>query len=95
MDTQPGIKNPSQGEHETYEIELKSKPRRALGGKGLLSYSISIQNLKNPYLESYPREEKGRKRGRERGRMGEGRGVRAVSGRQAERESGRGDIYAH
>ena len=64
MDTQPGIKNPSQGEHETYEIELKSKPQRALGGKGLLSHSISIQNLKNPYLESYPREEKGRKRGR-------------------------------
>ena len=67
MDTQPGIKNPSQGEHETYEIEMKSKPRRALGGKGLLSHSISIQNLKNPYLESYPREKKGRKRGRRQG----------------------------
>ena len=46
---------------------MKSKPRRALGGKGLLSHSISVQSLKNPYLESYPREEKGRKRGRKRG----------------------------
>jgi len=84
MDTQPGIKNPTQGKHESYEIEMKSKPRRALGGKGLLSHSISIQSLKNPYLESYPREEKGRRRGRERGAPG--RGAACVLSRENERE---------
>jgi len=55
------------GRQETYEIDSNSKPRRAQGGKGLLSHSISIQSLKNPWLKhSIPREEKGggRKRGR-------------------------------
>ena len=43
-----------------------------------------IQGLKNPYSKSYPREEKGRKRERERGRTGEGRGVRAVQAKKRE-----------
>ena len=89
MDTQPGIKNPSQGKHETYEIKTKSKPQRALGGKGLLSHSISVQSLKNPYLESYPREEKGRKRGRKRGAP-EGRRRAALIARKREREREKG-----
>ena len=38
----------SQTKHKTYEIEMKSNPRRAQGGKGLLSHSISVQSLKNP-----------------------------------------------
>ena len=90
MDTQPGIKNPSQGEHETYEIEMKSKPRRALGGKGLLSHSISIQNLKNPYLESYPREEKGRKRGRRRRQTQE---AACCPGKRRDRERGDEGVF--
>ena len=53
-----GNQNPSQGEHETYEIEMKSKPRRALGGKGLLSHPISVQGLKNSHSKSYPREKR-------------------------------------
>jgi len=48
----------SQTKHKTYEIETKSKPRRAQGGKGLLSHSISVQSLKNPWFKSYPREER-------------------------------------
>ena len=58
MDTQPGIKNPSQGKPETYEIETKSKPQRALGGKGLLSHSISVQGLKKIHTPNpTPKEE--------------------------------------
>ena len=93
MDTQPGIKNPTQGKHESYEIEMKSKPRRALGCNGLLSHSISVQSLKNPYLESYPREEKGRRRGRERGAPGGGAALFLRHGkgkREPEREGVRG-----
>ena len=43
---------------KTYEIESNSKPRRAQGGKGLLSHSISIQSIKNPWFKSCPREER-------------------------------------
>ena len=42
--------NSSKTKHKSYEIELNSKPRRAQGGLGLLSRSISVQKLKNPYL---------------------------------------------
>ena len=55
-----GNQNPSQGEHETYEIEMKSKPRRALGGKGLLSHENSVQGLHKSMAKILtPREEKG------------------------------------
>ena len=53
-----GKSNSSQTKHKTYEIETKSKPQRAQGGKGLLSHSISVQSLKNPWFKSYPREER-------------------------------------
>ena len=37
---------------KTKGIETRSKPRRAQGGKGLLSRSIHLQSLKNPWLKS-------------------------------------------
>ena len=70
------------------EIEVNSKPRRAQGGMGLLSRSISVQKLKNPSLREEREEEQ---RGQEEGawemrgrwsgllgarREGERRGVR-------------------
>ena len=52
------------------EIEVNSKPRRAQGGKGLLSQSIQVQELKNPWLKTQVLESRGREpRGRE-GRQG-------------------------
>ena len=50
-------------------IESKSKPRRAQGGKGLLSRSISVQNPQES-IPLIPREE------REEGKRGEGGGGR-------------------
>ena len=68
---------------------MKSKPRRALGGKGLLSHSISVQSLKNPYLKSL--ERRGRKKGREReGRQEEGRLCSCATGKEKESQSERG-----
>ena len=69
---------------------MKLKRSQNPGGhkEGRASFPIKSQykNLVNPYLESYPREEKGRKRGRE----GEGAGrdpcVRALQAREKERE---------
>ena len=68
---------------------MNSKPRRAQGGKGLLSRSISVQNpqesmAKNPS----PREERtgtGRKRG--------GRHEGGVLSRQKERERGGEGVF--
>ena len=37
------IKNRHKQRHETYEIQQEFKARRAQGGKGLLSQSISVQ----------------------------------------------------
>ena len=42
-----------------HETEFDFKPRRAQGGKGLLSHTILVQKLKNPWLDPTPREEKG------------------------------------
>ena len=50
--------NLAHGRQETYEIDSNSKPRRAQGGNGLLSHSISVQSLKNPWFKSCPREER-------------------------------------
>ena len=66
-----------------YEIETKSKPRRAQGGKGILSHSISVQSLKNSYSKPTPREEKG---GREGGAW-EGAAAVYAPGQKRERES--------
>ena len=56
----------SQTKHKTYEIETKSKLRRAQGGKGLLSHSISVQSLKNTYSKTYLSRREGRDRDEER-----------------------------
>ena len=71
-----------------YEIEMKSKPRRAQGGKGLLSHSISVQSLKNPWFKSYPREEREEEQeGRERKRRTGGKGAApGLEERERERE---------
>ena len=57
------------------EIESKSKPRRAQGGKGLLSHQISVQKSQQsiPLVLILEREEKNRERethGREVGGAG-------------------------
>ena len=91
MDTQPGIKNPSQGKHETYEIETKSKPRRALGGKGLLSHSISVQGLKKSILLILPLEKK-RKNREEEEEDARREEAACYPGKRRERERGRGGI---
>ena len=45
-----------------YEIETKSKPRRAQGGKGLLSHAMSVQSFQEsiPKILSLERKEGGR-----------------------------------
>ena len=64
-----------------YEIETKSKPRRAQGRKGLLSHSISVQSLKNSHSKSYSRKKR-----EEEQREGEEahRGEGALSARKGE-----------
>ena len=51
------------------KIELKSKPRRAQGGKGLLSHQISVQKS-HQSISLFPREER---EGEEKERQEEGR----------------------
>ena len=46
--------------------EMNSKLRRAQGRKGLLSRSISVQRLNNPWLKTYPREEREEEQGGDR-----------------------------
>ena len=69
--------------HKTYEIELNSKPRRAQGGLGLLSHTISVQSLQEsiPKILSLERKEGG-------GREAPGRRVVCCSGAGKEREEG-------
>ena len=65
---------------------MKLKAPRAQGGKGLLSRSIHVQSLKNPWLKSYPREER-----EEEQREGEEtHGREGVLGARKERERVRG-----
>ena len=69
--------------------EMNSKPRRAQGGKGLLSRSISVQNPQEsiPLIPREEREEE--KRGEERGGRQKGR-PRTVQAKRGERERERG-----
>ena len=52
--------------HKMNEFEMNSKPRRAQGGKGLLSRSISVQNPQEsmPLIPREEREEEEREIGR-------------------------------
>jgi len=63
------IKKSSQAKHKRYEIEKKSNPWRAQGGKGLLSHQSQYKILTNPWLKSLVLERRGRGKGQE----GEGR----------------------
>ena len=67
--------------------EMNSKPRRAQGGKGLLSRSISVQNPQEsiPLIPSEEREEEKRGEG-EGGRPGRGGGVLSRQKKELERE---------
>ena len=67
------------------ELESKTNARRAQGGKGLLSRTIHIQELKNPWLKSLVLERRGRKRERREGRQREGE-VACYSGKKRGRE---------
>ena len=69
-----------------HEIDFNSKAPRAQGGKGLLSQSIPVQVLKNPWLKTLVLE----RRGREKGQGGEGRPGReaALFLRKGQREKG-------
>ena len=91
------IKNRHKQRHETYEIEHELKARRAQGGKGPLSQSISVQNIsRNHPPKTTPRDEKEGTRERE-GEQGDG--ARRRSGRLGlavwcqRRERGDGGIY--
>ena len=53
------IENRCKTKHEVYEIETNSTPRRAQGGKGLLSHKNLLTRLKNSSLEPYLREGEG------------------------------------
>ena len=53
------IENRCKTKHEVYEIETNSTPRRAQGGKGLLSHENLLTRLKNSSLEPYLREGEG------------------------------------
>ena len=66
--------------------EMNSKPRRAQGGKGLLSRSISVQNPQES-IPLIPREEREEEK---RGEGGGGRqeGVAACCPAQKKRERG-------
>ena len=66
------------------KYEMNSKPRRAQGGKGLLSRSISVQNPQES-MPLIPREETEEERKEEDARR-EGRTVLASRKRQRERE---------
>ena len=70
------IKNRHKQRHETYEIEHELKARRAQGGKGPLSQSISVQNIsRNPPPKTTPRDEKERTREEESREMAPGEEV--------------------
>jgi len=85
-------KKSSQAKHKRYEIETKSNPRRAQGGKGLLSHQSQYKILTNPWLKSLVLE----RRGRGKGQGGEGRlggeaeplFLRKGQRKERERESG-------
>ena len=55
-----------------HEIKFDLNTPRAQGGKGLLSCSIPVQELKNPSLKSFPREEREKEQRGEREAHGRG-----------------------
>ena len=69
------------------EIESKSKPRRAQGGKGLLSHQISVQKSHQsiPLIPS-PREEREEEEKKERGARNEGEWPCSGAGKKSTRE---------
>jgi len=72
--------NSTQSSHKKYEIETISTAQRAQGGVGLLSQSIFVQGLKNPWPRSSPGEERERKEQREERRGGsKGEGAHVCS----------------
>ena len=89
----------SQTKHKTYEIETKSKPRRAQEGR--VSFPIQSQYKDSKIHSSNPTlEEKGRKNRREGERRTGGRGRRRQAGRgsvlfQALRERERGGVRGY
>ena len=58
--------NSSHKRHSKYKIDSNSKAPRAQGGEGLLSRSILVQSLKNPWMKFYPRERKREEQRRKR-----------------------------
>ena len=62
--------NSSHKRHSKYKIDSNSKASRAQGGEGLLSRSILVQSLKNPWMKFYPRERKREEQRREGGAPG-------------------------
>jgi len=50
--------NSSHKRHSKCKIDSNSKAPSAQGGEGLLSRSILVQSLKNPWMKFYPRERK-------------------------------------
>ena len=87
------IKNRHKPRHETYDIEHEFKARRAQGGKGLLSQTIYIQGLNNPWIKSYPREEREElQEGDREGTPGR-EAACSVAGKKREGESGEGERY--
>ena len=86
MNRQKKIEIQSNEAQDEQERDMNSKPRRAQGGKGLLSRSISVQNPQES-IPLIPREE------REEGKRGEGGGGgTGLAARAKERERGRGGI---
>ena len=69
-----GKSNSSKTKHKSYKIEMNSKPRRAQGGLGLLSQTISVQKsqLSIPLILE-------KKRGEERENTEREGGAREVS----------------
>jgi len=55
-----------------HETGFNLKAPRAQGGKGIFSHTISLQELKNPWPRTSPREEReeGTERERRSGRLG-------------------------
>ena len=78
-------RNSSKTRHKSYEIEMNSKPRRAQGGLGLLSHTISVQSLQEsiPKFLSLERKEGGEREEQPRQEKGRAAGFKCLAqGRQ-------------
>ena len=83
-------KKSSQTKHKTNEIKKRSKPRRAQGGKGLLSHSISVQRSQKSISKIQILEKK--RKNREVKRGARKRAARLVT-QAKEREWGGREIF--